>query len=260
MDRNAIINRLRVAGVPDPEVDARWLLAENKPERLAEWVERRCRREPLQYILGTTEFYGCRIAVDRRVLIPRPETEQVVETAIQVLSKILSPKILEIGTGSGCIAIALAKEIPNAQIIATDISPDALKVAEANAEHNGVTNQIKFVRTDLFPQSKKVDLIISNPPYIAEGELPKLMPEVRDWEPRLALEGGRTGLKVIKKITATAPIYLKPNGWLILEIGDDQERQVKILLEETERYRSLNITQDLAGRPRIAAAQTIDVG
>ena len=174
-------------------------------------------------------------------------------------------KILEIGTGSGCIAIALAKELPKSTIVATDISAEALEVARGNAKRNGVVEKIEFVKADLFPERQEIlrsaqddqafGLVISNPPYIKEKELNTLMPEVRDWEPRLALNGGPSGLDVIEKIISAAPDQLKPGGWLVLEIGHDQEKPLRLLLEDAGEFDTVDIHRDLAGHPRIALAR-----
>ena len=235
-------------GIPNPRLDAELLLAhalkcqridlytahERKiPEKeLAKYrtlVERRAKREPLQQIIGETEFYGLKIKVTPDVLIPRPETELLVEEGLKLKAR----DILEIGTGSGCLAVALAKNLPEARVVATDISEKALAVARENAKFHGVEKQIKFILADIAPwkafkaEEKKFDLIVSNPPYIPTGDFESLQPEVRDFEPRGALEGGPEGLSCIRQIIEEAPSSLNSNGFLVIEIGEDQSEPLR---------------------------------
>lgn len=237
-------------GIPNPRLDAELLLAHVlkcqrvdlytgfektvSEKHLAEFkalIERRARREPLQYIIGETEFWGLKIKVTPDVLIPRPETELLVEEALKVPAAV---DILEIGTGSGCIAVALAKHLPQAKIVATDMSKEALSVAKENAEAHGVADRIEFVASDIAPwlffetQGREFDLIVSNPPYIDSLELDRLQPEVSQHEPRRALDGGKTGLEIIEKILREAPDFLKKGqGRLLMEVGEGQAVRLK---------------------------------
>ncbi|MBI4736543.1 MAG: peptide chain release factor N(5)-glutamine methyltransferase [candidate division NC10 bacterium] len=194
---------------------------------------RRERREPLAYVLGTREFWSLPLGVSSGVLIPRPETETLVEAALAILRRVppqpptpnpQSPVILDLCTGTGAVAVALARELLAARIIATDISRRAIRVARANAERHGVADRVTFLRGDLWraldghAPADGVDLIVSNPPYIPSGTLATLMPEVQ-WEPRRALDGGRDGLQFHREIIAGAPQHLRPGGCLLLEIG-----------------------------------------
>lgn len=175
-------------------------------------VSRKLSREPIQYILGETEWFGITIKCDRRALIPRPETEIVVERALDLLQSIDRPNVADIGTGTGCIAIALAIARPDATLVGTDVSPDALELAQENIRRHSLENRIGLVQGDLFtplPQEGLFDLIISNPPYVRSSELPSLMPEVRDYEPYGALLAGEDGLAAIRHLIREAPPYLK---------------------------------------------------
>ena len=197
---------------------------------------------------------GLKIFVDRSVLIPRPETEEMVEKAIDILKdKGKRLKVLDIGTGSGAIAVALAKNIDDISVIGIDLSPAAVKIAEKNAKYNKVSNRCTFKLGNLFnPIDTKADLIISNPPYIPGGEIDKLMREVRDWEPRSALNGGKDGLTYIKKIIKSAPKYLKNEGILMLEFGVNQSEAIK---NEAKKYfMSVEIIKDLSGKDRFLIA------
>ena len=240
-------------------------------------VTRRLQHEPVQYITGMQEFWSLEFAVDPRVLIPRPETEIVVETVLQLLNsdegqrfsphpsplpkgaREFSGKILDVGTGSGCIAIALATELPAAEIWATDISVDALAVATANAQRHHVHQRIHFLQGSVFApvahQGYTFELIVSNPPYIAHSGLLTLQPEVRDWEPRHALDGGREGLDFYRHLLDEAPRYLSTNGWLVLEIGDGQDAALLSSLKENTSFTDSFCSPDYAGRGRVVVAQ-----
>jgi release factor glutamine methyltransferase len=219
----------------------------------------------VQYITGVQEFWSLEFAVDPRVLIPRPETELVVETALRLLSQIsslqppVSSRILDLGTGSGCIAIALATELPADKIWATDISVDALAVATANAHRHNVYHRIHFLTGDLFApltgQGQVFDIIVSNPPYIAHHDLLTLQPEVRDWEPQHALDGGREGLDFYRHLLDEAPCYLSTNGWLVLEVGDGQDTNLLSSLKENTNFADSFCSPDYAGGGRVVAAQ-----
>jgi len=224
--------------------------------------QRRMQREPLQYITGVREFWSLEFKVDLRVLIPRPETEVVVETALRLLSQsaIRNPQsaILDIGTGSGCIAIVLAKELPQAEVWATDVSADALAVAGENARHHGVAERIRFLQGDLFsPLAGKedgFDLIVANPPYIARPELAALQPEVRDWEPLAALDGGPDGLDFYRRLLHEGPTYLRTGGWLVMEIGHGQGTAVLRLARERRDLADCRCVSDYAAGERVVIA------
>lgn len=191
-------------------------------------VDRRCRREPIAYILGEREFWGRPFAVTPDVLIPRPETELIVEEALELFRGGRGPGvIIDVGTGSGCLAVSLALEFPDARVIATDISFAALSVARRNAERNGAADRIDFRLGDLLePVSERADLIVSNPPYVASGDAPGLVPEVREHEPHVALFGGADGLIVYARLFPAASTRLSPGGRLIVEVGYDQDDRV----------------------------------
>lgn len=218
----------------------------------------RGRRLPLAYVLGSQPFMGLEMEVTRDVLVPRPETEQVVEEAVRLLSpRVHEPlHLLEIGTGTGCIAVALSVSFPQAEVYATDISPSALRLALKNAQAHRRSRHIRFIQEDLFRSSQAnrtwADLLISNPPYISSSELDGLSPEVQK-EPRVALDGGPDGLRAIRGIAALAPKVLNPGGWLVLEIGAGQGPAVKALLESAGFANPL-IREDFQGQDRIAVA------
>lgn len=217
----------------------------------------RGRRVPLAYVLGFQPFMGVDILVNREVLIPRPETEEVVEAAARLLrGREAGLHVLEIGTGTGCISVALSRLLPHALIYATDISPAALRLALKNAEAQHRSLQIRFIREDLFkPAGRRgwADLLVSNPPYVPTAVLESLEPEVRA-EPRVALDGGQDGLAALRAIIAQGPRYLKPGGWLVLEIGWDQGPAVRSLLE-ARGFREASVQKDLQGHDRIAVGR-----
>ena len=236
-------------GVENARREAEWLLCQatgldrvglylnfDKPlsdDELAGYralVARRGKREPLQHILGSQEFDGLSFAVSPAVLIPRHDTETLLEQA--VLRAPQARHMLDIGTGSGCIAIALAKRLPEAAVTAVDLSSEALAVAQRNAEAHGAA--IEFLHGSFFEPvaGRRFDLIVSNPPYITTAELAELQPEVRDYEPRLALDGGPDGLAAYRVIVAQAPAHLQPGGWLLLEVGAGQAGDVAELLAQ----------------------------
>ena len=221
-------------------------LKEGEKETLEKMIQRRISGEPLQYILGHQEFWSIDFKVDPRVLIPRPETELLVEQSLLILSENSFkriPSVLEIGTGSGAIAIALAKEVKNIFLVATDISRDALVLAKENAKSAGVQHQIKFVNGDLFgplrpsKRERPFDLILSNPPYIIRPEIESLAKEVRDYEPIIALDGGEDGLEFYRRTSFPKPLFiLREGGWLLLEIGQGQGEKVSELIERKELF------------------------
>jgi release factor glutamine methyltransferase len=241
-------------------------LKEKERETLEKMIQRRISGEPLQYILEKQEFWSIDLKVDSRVLIPRPETELLVEQSLLILSENSFggvPSILEIGTGSGAIAIALAKEVKDIFLIATDISRDALVLARENAKSAGIQDQIKFVNGDLFgplhpsKERKPFDLILSNPPYIIRHEIGSLAKEVREYEPTIALDGGEDGLEFYRRLISQAPFYLREGGWLLLEIGQNQREMVSKLIEEEGTFLKSECVPDLSGFERVVKAQKI---
>jgi release factor glutamine methyltransferase len=256
---------LERAGIPSPDVDAEWLLAHVLGVRrselygatvdgeLAEFdllVERRAQREPLAYILGEWGFRGLTLAVDPRVLIPRPETEAVVERCLALLEHVDQPLVVDIGVGSGAIALAIAAERVDARVVGTDTSADALEVADANRERVGVGERVRFVHGDLLAGERgPFDLVVSNPPYVAPEDVPGLEPELRH-EPVEALVGvGRH-----RDVAQAALGALRPGGALVLEVGDDQACNVSPLIVALG-YRDVRVSNDLAGRERIVEAR-----
>ncbi len=237
---------------------------EREKGELERLIQRRISGEPLQYILEHQEFWSINFKVDRHVLMPRPETELLVEQSLLILSgtsfkRTLS--VLEIGTGSGAIAIALAKEMKNIFLVATDISKDALEIAMENAKLEGVQSQIEFVNGDLFGpfrpsrERKFFDLILSNPPYIIRTEIGSLAKEVRDYEPIVALDGGEDGLEFYRRLISQAPFYLREGGWFLLEIGQGQGLLVSELIEGGGNFLKPDCIPDLSGIERVIKVQ-----
>ena len=219
-------------------------------------VARRAQRQPLQYLTGSQSFWSFDLHVSPAVLIPRPETEFLLE---QVLDACIGQQIhlaLDLCTGSGAIALVLAKEL-GCQVVASDLSEAALQVARHNIRHQGFAERITPVASDLFSGLQPAfDLIVSNPPYIVEAEIDTLQPEVARAEPRLALSGGGDGLDSIRRIIVAAPAYLRPGGWLFMEIGADQRQTVGALLHDAgHSFDHSDILLDYAGRPRVARAR-----
>jgi release factor glutamine methyltransferase len=224
--------------------------------RFSEWVERRERREPTAYIIGSREFWGLDFIVTPAVLIPRPETEFIVEEAIARMSHTgdSSPRVADIGTGSGCVAVSLAHEA-QCRVIATDISADALAVARLNAARHGVSGRVELVHTSyLEAVHGQFDLIVANPPYVREGDKPALSRDVRH-EPDVALFGGASGLRDIDAVLAAAASKLKPRGWFVMEFGYGQEDDVRALLSQRPELRLERVREDLQGIPRTVVIQ-----
>lgn len=216
-------------------------------------IERRMAGEPTQYLTGVREFYNRPFKVDARVLIPRPETELLVEAALRMLPKDAPGRALDVCTGSGCIAISLAAERPQATVIATDLSPDACALARENAQTLGVADRVTVLQGDLFtpvPAGERFQVVVSNPPYIASGEIPGLSAEVRR-EPKLALDGGPDGLVAVRRVVTGARQWLEPGGLLALEIGEDQGPAVLELLRAAG-YADARVEKDLERRERMA--------
>jgi release factor glutamine methyltransferase len=262
---HALAASLGESGVPSPRVDAEILVAEvlgitrselyadnhqvseAEAGRLESLAERRRMREPLAYILGEWGFRGLRIKVDRRVLIPRPETEVLVERALGHLAPVAEPRVLDVGVGSGAIALAIAEEHPGATVVAVDSSTDALSLAGENLEASSVNGRVQLRHCDLLAGiAGPFDLVVSNPPYVAPEDYDALQPEIRLYEPKEAL----VGVGVAEEIADAARGVLAPGGWLVLECSDGQADVLAGRLEELG-YRGVARTRDLAGRERV---------
>ena len=235
------------------------VLTPAETDNLRELVKRRGLREPLQHIVGSTSFCGHEILVNRQVLIPRPETELLAEAGWKWLAetKTAPPSVLDLCTGSGCIAIAIAAKCPVAKVLASDISPEALALARENAARNQLAERIEFLSSDAFAgisESRTFDLIVSNPPYIASAEIATLEPEVRDFDPRLALDGGADGLDFYRRLAREAKPFLKTEGKLMLEFGDSQAPELKKVFEG-ENWIVEAVQEDYSQRARILIAR-----
>jgi len=227
-------------------------------------IRRRLKREPLQYITGRQEFWSMEFSVGPGALIPRPESELLVEEALRLLRDFddpgkAGPRILDLGTGSGALVLALGKELPKASLWASDVSEEALRFARENAKRHGLDRRIEFLRGDLFSPLKErgltFDLIVTNPPYIASEGVEKLMPEVSAYEPRVALDGGPGGMAVIQRIIREAWGYLNPRGWLLVEMDPEQTQTALALIERIEHYGERRRTLDYTRRYRVVIAQ-----
>jgi release factor glutamine methyltransferase len=222
---------------------------------------RRSRREPVAYITGHKEFWSLDFFVTPAVLVPRPETELLVEVALQYVTQLASGspvKVLDVGAGSGAISVCLAKEQAAMEIVAVDISAVALDVARVNAGRHGVVDRIRFLAGDLFapvePLPETFDLIVSNPPYIRTGELSMLAPEIREWEPMIALDGGPDGLDTYRRMIEEGHSYLTTGGSIVLEIGADMASAVADLFSRSGCYGPASLYQDYTGKDRVIAA------
>ena len=224
------------------------------------FVARRTRREPISYILGTREFWSLDFEVTPDVLIPRPETELIVEEALEIRrawDAETRPLFYDIGTGSGVLAVVLAREFPDAKVIATDISPDALSVAKRNAARHGVADRITFVETSFLDGlHERAHLIVSNPPYVPALSKPALSPEVRDYEPGVAVYGGEDGMEGLRRVVEDAAARLAPGGWLIVEFGYGQEEAVANLVNATPALSLVKVRGDLQAIPRTVVARS----
>ncbi len=233
-------------------------LSDAELDAVRELVRRRSLREPLQHIIGSTSFCGLELAVNKHVLVPRPETELLVETAWTFLQSLPGePAALDFGTGSGCLAIALAVNCPAVQITAIDICEDALAVARRNATANNVPSRIDFRLSDGFadvPRASRFNLIVANPPYIPGADIAGLEPEVRDFDPRQALDGGADGLDFYRRLSREAGEFLAAGGRIMLEFGDGQADAVKKLFEE-QMWIVEAVKADYSGRQRILTAR-----
>jgi release factor glutamine methyltransferase len=271
------IARLSAAQVPSPRLNAELLLmftlncdraylhahperelTQDEAGRYESALAERSRGVPTQYITGHQEFWGMDFIVTPAVLIPRPETEHVIETVLACVGRAPSPaspvRLADVGTGSGCIAIALARELPHAEIHATDISPAALEIARANAARHQLENRIHFHHADLLDglNPESFDFIVSNPPYVGESEEDQVQLEVRKFEPRNAVFAGPSGIEVIARLIPQAQLALKPGGWLVMELSGTIVEQVHALLSA---WKNVLITPDLQSIPRVIRAQ-----
>lgn len=279
---NGSTKRLVAAGIENARQDAEVLLADflacdrlklltqgnhiltrEDVEKVAERVERRATHCPLQYILGRTDFFRASFRVTPAVLIPRPETEQLVEESLKLFEGLPPDRrltVLDIGTGSGVIAISLARSTQQARVFATEVDAAALAVARENAATHGVEARISLLQGDLFQPltvfglEGAVDLVVSNPPYVADRDLPTLAPEVRDYEPARALLGGPDGLDFVRKILVEAQRFLRPHGQVLLEIGCAQAPAVREFLETLDDYDNIHFLKDYQGIERVVKA------
>jgi len=270
--------KLADAGIDSPRLNAEVLLATsygcsraalltrlqepvaaNVDLRFENLLARRLSREPLQYIVGSTELWSLDFDVTPDVLIPRPETERLIELALSLVrserDRTRSRTICDVGTGSGCIAIALAHELPAAQVTALDVSASALRIAAANAMRNDVADRIRFVASDLFAavDDQRFDIVVSNPPYVSTSELDSAQPELA-YEPRAALDGGADGLDIIRRLLQAVPQYLASGGWALVEIGCDQADAV-VAMTRGAGACAAEVWNDYAGLPRVLRAQ-----
>ena len=237
-------------------------IAPDQQQQFQEMLSRRCQREPLQYILGSCEFWSLDFFVTPAVLIPRPETEFLLEHVFFILTseKKKPKKVLDLCAGSGIISVVLAKELEQVAVVAVDCFQDTLAVAQKNSRQHGVEDRVYPVCADLlscFRPKPIFDLIVTNPPYVKAGDLPELEPEVRDWEPEAALSGGATGMDIIERICRDAPCLLKPEGWLFMEIGADIGEQVEQTFTTSGKYEQVKVLPDWAGKPRVLQAKRI---
>jgi len=248
-----VLGRDRAYLYAHPELE----LPSRELERYKESLERRAAGEPLQYITGHQEFWGLDLLVSPAVLIPRPETEHVVETLLEVLGVTESPRIVDVGTGSGCIALAIASEMPTATVEAVDVSTEALGIAQKNAHRLGLAPRVHFAQSDLLQKylsaGPAFDAVVSNPPYVGQQEVDKLQIEVREHEPHCALFGGEQGLDIYRRLVPEAHQVLKTGGWLVMEIGFSQEQAIHHCLRD---WRDLRSITDLNGIPRVVAARS----
>jgi release factor glutamine methyltransferase len=269
-------------GVDSPRLSAEWLLSyalglkrielytqfnkvigQEQLSQLHELVKRAGAHEPIAYITCKKEFYSLEFEITKDCLIPRPETELLVERAIEFLRTRNGEQfVCDLCTGSGCVAIAIARNFANCRIVATDISDATLAVAEKNVAKHGLMNRIKLLQGNLFEPViaglglAKFDLIVCNPPYVSEPEYQKLAPNVKDFEPKFALAAGQDGLDIIKRIIADANQHLKPTGTLMLEIGNEQGQTIHKLLETTGYFSAVKIEKDYSNLDRLAVAAT----
>lgn len=283
---DAAIQQLTAAGIGSPRLNAEVLLmfilgcdraylyahaerelSTDERARYQAVLEERAGGKPSQYITGHQEFWGLDFLVSPAVLIPRPETEHVIETVLELARRgglVRQPKIVDVGTGSGCIALALAKELPGAEVVAVDISAAALELARVNAARLQLDQRVSFFESNLLaglepvgsgdsPVPARFDFVVSNPPYVGSSAPEKVQREVRDFEPKVAVFAGESGLEVYRRLIPQARERLAPGGWLVMEIGFSMEAAVHALLEG---WLEVRVTHDLQGIPRVVAART----
>lgn len=272
MDRAA--SALNSVGIDDPrreaasllsfalEKDRAFLIAHpeysldgRESELFDQIIKRRAGREPFHHIVGVKEFYGLDFKVSADVLIPRPETEMLAARSIEILTGKATPTFCEVGVGSGCIAISVLHHSRAARAVGLERSESALSVAKVNAEHHGVLERFRLVASDVFSglDNARFDLIVSNPPYVPSGDLPGLQPEVRDFEPHIALTDGSDGLSIIKMLVHRSPAFLKPGGHLVIEIGVNQADAVKTMFG-VRHWANVEFVSDFQGIPRMVVA------
>ncbi|MDP2951989.1 MAG: peptide chain release factor N(5)-glutamine methyltransferase [Chloroflexota bacterium] len=231
-------------------------LSREQTHDLSRLLERRGQGEPTAYITGHREFFGLDFLVDRRVLIPRPETELLVEKALEFLARRPTAMVADVGTGSGAVAVSLAVHCPGARLYASDLSPQALEVASLNCQRHGVASRVVLLPGDLLaPLPDKVDLIVANLPYVKAEDWPRLGPEIRDFEPGLALRGGGDGLELISRLLVEAPAHLKPGGALLLEVGADEGQEALARASSAAKGAITRLWPDLAGRDRVLSVE-----
>lgn len=242
-------------------LDPDWALTEKARRELQNLLSRRAGREPLAYITGRKEFWSLDFFVTPDVLIPRPETELLVELAVELSTQrggAAPLKILDLCTGSGVIAVSLAKELPQTRIVALDISPAAIEIARLNGRLHGVEGRVEFFCGDLFAplaeRLERFDIVVANPPYIRSGDLPDLEPEVREWEPVGALDGGADGLCYYRRIVAAVGAYLKTGGSVLLELGDGMGEAVRRMFADVGGYARVRVRRDYGGKDRVIRA------
>jgi release factor glutamine methyltransferase len=262
-------------GFESPKKEIEWLLCDllnykridlyvqfeqpiHRPQlkQLKEWIKRRIGREPLQYITGKTEFYGHKFNITTDVLIPRPETERVVDVALYSIGNIKTPKVLEVGSGSGCIAIAMGAERNDALIESVDVSETAITQAEKNADLNELSN-IDFKVMDFLKEIPKgrFDLLVSNPPYIPEKEMSETMPEVHQYEPKIALTDERDGLTFYRRFAEVGKSLIKPGGWMVLEVGLGEHPSKAVDIFQSAGYTQLELIPDYNSDERVLKIQ-----
>ncbi|HVZ61782.1 MAG TPA: peptide chain release factor N(5)-glutamine methyltransferase [Terriglobales bacterium] len=275
---SAAVSQLQAAGIGSPQRHAELLLmfalgrdrtflythpeynlSAEESERYQDALEQRSLGTPTQYITGHQEFWGLDLIVNPSVLIPRPETEHAVETVFNLAKAHIAsgpgiPRLIDVGTGSGCIALALAHELPQAEIHASDISLDALNVARANALRFHMENRLTLHQADLLAglNLHNLDFVVSNPPYVGEREASKVQREVRDFEPHVAVFGGQEGMEIYRRLIPQAASALRSGGWLVMEIGYTQQAEVSALLQQ---WSEVSFVADLQGIPRVAIAR-----
>ncbi|MER3447643.1 MAG: peptide chain release factor N(5)-glutamine methyltransferase [Candidatus Dadabacteria bacterium] len=246
------INAIDIYAHPEREVES------EKVEEFKLLLERRLKREPIAYILGEKEFYSRPFVVTPDVLIPRPETEILVEEALKISKSIPQPLVVDAGTGSGCISVTIACECRDARILATDISLESLLIAEINSRRHGTLDRISLVRMDFLSGFKEesIDIVLSNPPYISKDDFSKLESSVRDFEPKESLLGGEDGLDYIRKIVYQSRRVLKNGGWCIVEVGAGQSEGVSEILDYA-RFKSVSSVKDISGIERVVKGKWI---